>query len=141
MLSVLSPIISEFMRGCFTVKAKKLDIKNEAIKRNQEFYEEHRAIVIERYIKAVGNAISVLSIENETDYTAAMGEAYLYIDKELWPLIEEIHSRILNGDESVINSYIKLCKKLSSENVRTENKDYREKYGAAQKDISHTKYD
>lgn len=117
--SVLSPILSAVITGSYRLKEKKLEMESEQIKRRQTFYNEHRAQVIENYIRSVGAQIAGMSTDIETDYNAAMGEVYLYLDTSLWYLIEKIDTELVDGDvELAKDSLVTLCKQLSNDKIR-----------------------
>ncbi len=122
-LSVLSPVISSIIGGIFRIREKKLDLKAEAERRNHEFYEQHRAEVIERYINTVGKAAQYFAAGNIQEFGESMGEIYLYVDQTLWPLLDSIAAKINRHNPSDPSAELReLCKKLSANSVRSEQK-------------------
>ena len=118
-LSALSPLVSSIIGGIFHYMEKKLELKAEVERRNHEFYEQHRAEVIERYINAVGKAAQNFAVGNRQEFGESMGEIYMYVDKSLWPLLDSIASKINKhtpGDPSA--ELRELCQKLSADSIR-----------------------
>lgn len=117
--SVLSALFSALISGIFRIIEKKLDIANENNKYHRRFYEEHRAEVIEHYIRSVSNRMAGLTSESESDYVASMSEVLLYLDESLWHYVFEINGGIdTNDDSTVISSLISLSKELSKDGIR-----------------------
>lgn len=120
-LSALSPLITSLIGGIFRLKEKSLDINERQNDQEIEFYYRHRAEVIEQYIKAAGQVIERGSGQNEEKFGATMGEVYLYVDESLWPLLDSITDYIhTDRNASAKEDLIKLCKALSSTNIRTK---------------------
>lgn len=118
-LSVLSPFISSLLDGHYRIKEKKLDIMQENEKYRKQFYEEHRAKVVEHYIKAVSNRMTALTVESESDYIASMSEVLLYLDNPLQKYVFDINNGIDTNDNSVvISSLISLSKELQKDGLR-----------------------
>ena len=69
-LSVLSPLISALVNGIFRIKEKNIDIAAKQKEQEREFYYQHRAEVIERYISSAGKAIQT---DRDQDFVTAMG--------------------------------------------------------------------
>lgn len=114
-LAAISPAIT----GHYRLKEKKLDAEMEAQRHHITFVEEHKAIVIENYIKATSAQIAAETTEIETDYISAMGEVLLYVDTPLWYLVEKIDQEISNLDVDAAKAdLIILCKQLSGDNIR-----------------------
>ena len=121
-LSILSPIVSAWISGHYKIKEKENEYNHEKEQQARVFYLQHKAEVIENYIKAAGLAINSKGIfDNEQKFGEAMGEIYLYIPKHQWPLIDNVTGFINTGDyEEARKSLISLCKFLSDYNVRSE---------------------
>lgn len=120
-LSALSPLISALVSGVFNIKEKQLDISAKENEREQEFFYRHRAEVIENYIKATGAEIESLK-SSYPNFGSVMGEIYLYVDSSLWPLLDRISQYIHVGNApQAKDDFIKLCKALSSAEIRTQN--------------------
>lgn len=129
-VSALSPIISSVIGGTYQLKAakmeaeeelkrKQLEIDAEAKRRYHEFYEQHRAAVIERYINAVGKAAQNFAVGNRQEFGESMGEIYMYVDQSLWPLLDSIAGKINKHTPSDPSAELKeLCKKLTVDSVR-----------------------
>lgn len=123
-LSVLSPVISSIISGLFHYNEKKLELKSESERRNHEFYEQHRAEVIERYINAAGKASKSFSDGNLQEFGASMGEIYMYVDQSLWPLLDSIASKIDKDRSGDPTAELRvLCQKLSTYNIRPPQKE------------------
>lgn len=119
-LSVLSPLISSVINGLFRIREKKLEIVAKQKEQELEFYYQHRAEVIERYISSAGKVIQTGQI---VDFGLAMGEIYIYVDKSLWPLIDNIAEYVYSDKAfGAKDDFIKLCKELSAADIRTKYK-------------------
>lgn len=119
-LSVVSPVIASVISGYFHLKEKNLEIEAESKKRRQEFYEEHRAEVIERYIKNVGKACRTNSRDSLVDFGETMGEIYLYVDVDLWPILDSIAKQLTpHSISNPSEELIKLCMELSKKHIRS----------------------
>lgn len=122
-LSALSPFASAIISGHFRLKEKKMDLDAEEKRRRQQFYDQHRAEVIEAYITAVGSVARGKNYSDVVEYGKSMGEIYLYADESLWPLLDSISEKITrNRSEDVTEELKELCKKLSRYEVRSEKK-------------------
>ena len=120
-LSVLSPLISALVNVIFRIKEKNIDIAAKQKEQEREFYYQHRAEVIERYISSAGKAIQT---DRDQDFVTAMGEVYIYVDKSLWPLIDNIAQYVYSDNAfAAKDDFIELCKALSAEDIRTKHKD------------------
>lgn len=120
-LSTLSPILSSLINGYFRIKEKKLESSQALAKHQQEFYERHRAEVIERYLTAVGKAAKVSTTANHEMFGEVMGEIYLYVDESLWPLLDSIAGKITKHNLSDPTDELQiLCKALSANGVRSK---------------------
>lgn len=123
-LSALSPLVSSLISGLFRIKEQKLELAAEQKEQERDFYYRHRAEVIEKYISAAGQVIESGTYEGQADFGAVMGEIYFYVDESLWPLLDGI-SQYIHTDNSFSakDDFIKLCKELSSTEIRTQNKE------------------
>lgn len=118
-LSVLSPIFSAWISGRYQLKLKRLELKNEAERRRQEFYDAHRAEVIENFITTAGAAIQDQTFQTMNAFGRSAGEIYLYLPEKLWPLVEAVSEDLAASEtKGAAESLTILCKKLSAENVR-----------------------
>lgn len=123
-LSLISPIISSIINGMFRLKEKEIELKAEAEKRDQDFYVQHRAEVIERYINAVGKAVQNFAASNRQEFGEVMGEIYIYVDESLWPLLDVIADKIDKHNPSdPTDDLRKLCQALAKDGVRPRNQD------------------
>lgn len=134
-VSALSPIISSVIGGIYQLKAakveaeeelkrKQLEIDAEAKRRYHEFYEQHRAAVIERYINAVGKAAQNFVVGNRQEFGESMGEIYMYVDQSLWPLLDSIAGKINKHTPGDPSTELKeLCQKLSADSVRPKHEE------------------
>ncbi len=123
-LSVLSPVISSIIGGIFHLKEKKMELDAESKRWNHEFYEQHRAEVIERYINAVGKAAQIPKADNLLEFGESMGEIYIYVDQSLWYLLDLITEKIKkHNPENPSKELMELCKKLSTDGVRPKHEE------------------
>lgn len=135
-VSALSPVISSIISGKYQIKVaiieaeeelkrKQLEIETEAMRRSHEFFEQHRAEVIERYINSVGKTIQNFAAGNREGFGESMGEIYMYVDQSLWPLLDSIAKKFDRrnpGDPSA--ELRELCQKLSGDGIRTKYKGH-----------------
>lgn len=88
MTAIISPVITSIINNNHQIKIK-----------NIEYYSEHRAKVIEDYIRVVGG-LSTDAIYEQ--YLGAYGkcskEIYLYIPEKLWHYIDDIDTCISNSE-------------------------------------------
>lgn len=123
-LSILSPVASSIISGVFHFAEKKMELKAEAERRNHEFYEQHRAEVIERYINAVGKAAQNFRVGNRQEFGESMGEIYMYVNQSLWPLLDSIANKFDRHNPGDPSAELKeLCQRLSSDNIRPKHKE------------------
>lgn len=135
-VSAISPIISSFISGRYQLKVAKLEAEEE-LKRKQlemeaatkqrdhEFYEQHKAEVIERYLNSVGKAIQNFATGNRQEFGESMGEIYMYVDKSLWDLLDSIAKKFDKRNPSnPTDEFKELCQKLSTYGIRSENKEH-----------------
>ena len=116
-LSAASPIVSAIVQ----IKERKLEIKADLERRQQEYYDKHRAEAIEKYIGAVGEFCKTESIKSLEPLGASMGEIYFYVDQSLWPILDAISEKVRrHGFEPPDNELIHLCKALSDDKVRAK---------------------
>lgn len=121
-LSLISPIISSLISGVFRLKEKELELKAETEKRDQDFYVQHRAEVIERYINAVGKAAQNFAATNRQEFGEVMGEIYIYVDESLWPLLDTIADKIdKHNPADPTDDLRKLCQALAKDGGRPRN--------------------
>ena len=115
-LSIFSPIASAIVQ----LIARKMDLNAETERRREEFYDKHRAEVIERYITAVGEVCKTELPQDLHAYGKALGEVYLYVDQSLWPLLDTISEKIERHDfQPPTEELIQLCKALADGSVRS----------------------
>lgn len=119
--SVASPIASALITGHYQLRQKELEYTNAAKVRNQEFYTQHRAEVIERFLKAAGSVINFQTHSNMEEYGKTVAEMYIYVPEKYWGYIDSIDDCITNGDrDSGMNELTTLAGKLSEEHIRFE---------------------
>lgn len=135
LFSLCSAVAAPVITGHYRLKEKKLELRAEARRRQKEYYEAHRAEVIERYISAAGYACQSPS-DGNASFGAVQNEIYLYVDESLWPKLDEIALR-LKRDSALTDEerrYLKasgnsappfselteLCKALAVSGVRTK---------------------
>lgn len=126
-LSVLSPALSAIISGRYHLKGKSRELAVDIMKINHKFYEQHRVEVIERYITAAGRASKSFDDKNREAFGAAVGEIYMYVNEDQWPLLDEIVKK-LSGRSGIdaTDDIVKLCKALSKENIRLKLKQLQE---------------
>lgn len=90
-IAVFSPAVTEYVR-----------YKHERRVRDFDFFIRHRAEVIERYLSEVCRCCSSSQYGFEN-----LPEAYLYIPKELWPLMDEIASELTYSGDGPIGPHKK----------------------------------
>lgn len=123
-MSCLSPLLSALISGFFRRNEKKLELKAELERRDHEFYTQHRAEAIERYITAVGKLSRQGGKEPFFEYGAAMGEVYLYVDSQYWPLLDTIAEKLKRGLYLDVTPELeKLCKELAGEKIRSPHEE------------------
>ena len=117
--SVASPIFSAWISGHYQLQQKQLEFNNAKELRQQQFYDEHRAQVIETYITTAGAAIRDLTFQSLNAFGQSAGEIYLYLPEKLWPLVEAINEDLTAHNAAGAEaSLTALCRLLSAENVR-----------------------
>lgn len=81
--SVVSPIAVAYMNNHY-----------QKVKYNEEFYQQHRSMVIENYLRAIGKYIYCYNEENTTDLGSSLAEIYMYAPKDLWDKIDQMNDSI-----------------------------------------------
>ena len=121
-LSIVSPVVSSWITGYYKIKEKENDYLHEKEQQSKDFYLQHKAEVIEKYIKTAGIVIKSNGFsDSKQKFGEAMGEIYLYIAESQWPLIDNVSRFIAEKNyEQAEKSLIGLCKYLSAYNVRAE---------------------
>lgn len=122
LLSILSPVISSWITGHYTLKQKRLELQHQLDLRNSDFYERHRAEVIERFITAAGALVEWNDPTTERKFGEASGEIYLYVSPSLWDDIDEFRHSIYDPASLPKTQFVDLCKMLSREAVRKPDK-------------------
>ena len=119
-LSIVSPVVSAWISGHYKMKEKEIDLNHDRELQSKRFYLQHKADVIENYIRTAGTVIkSNGSPGDKQKFGEAMGEIYFYIPEAQWPLIDHVSRFISERNyEQADKSLIDLCKYLSSYNVR-----------------------
>ena len=119
LFSFLSPVLSSLISGYFRLREKKLELKAELDKQSNIFFSQHRAEVIEAYIEAVGRVSASSTSENLSRFGGARGEVYLYIDEDLWPLLDSISNNVSSCDYTLALDLLSdLCKELASRGLQ-----------------------
>ena len=119
-LSIVSPVVSAWIAGHYKMKEKEIDYIHGKEQQAQAFYLQHKAEVIEKYIKSAGVVIKSNGLpDSKQKFGEAMGEIYLYIAEPQWPLIDNVSRFIAEKNyEQAEKSLVGLCKYLSAYNVR-----------------------
>ena len=121
LFSLASPIASEWIRGYYSMKEKELEAEITRKAQNRVFYSQHRAEVIEAFIRSAGQVIKSHTRENYAQFGACSGEIYLYLDEKLWWLVDFIRDNIQEENWQEADLHLaELCKSLSDEKVRSE---------------------
>lgn len=117
--SVASPIASAWITGHYQLRQKELEFNNAKELRDQEFYEMHRAEVIERFLRTSGAAAYDGGPNTRKAYGESAAEVYLYIPKKYWGYLDNIDDciRLRNGD-GTMQELTELASKLSEEHIR-----------------------
>lgn len=111
----LASIILNIVTITIPIFVKKMDIKNQKIVREYEFYQKHRAEAIESYVHYAGAFIKSFDSRAEHDMGFHQFEIYMYIDKSLWHYVDKIQDCLtepynLKAAEETLQEF---CKKLS----------------------------
>jgi len=105
--SVVSPVITAWLNNSHQLKMKQI-----------EFNLERRAQAIENYVRAIGETIHTKR-PDLTHCGSSYGEIFLYLPEELWPLVKQINSYILEYDyDRATPLFDELCSALSKIEVR-----------------------
>ena len=109
-VSVLSPIFTAILNNRYQLKLKRI-----------EFNLQHRAEVIEGYIRTAGKATKSPTYENISDFGKYANEIYLYLDDSFWPYLDTINNSLIFDNfiyETAYQNLQILTKKLSNSSVR-----------------------
>ena len=122
--SFVSPLFSVFAQH----KIRRMELDFELEKQSRDFYDRHRAEVIERYITAAGRACKLRGGTNLADFGASMGEIYLYTAPELWPLLDRITEKLDKHEQELpLGELQELCKALAASSAPVRKKYDRDK--------------
>lgn len=120
-LSILSPFATAWLNGRNRLKEKRMDIAERQRIRDAEFFEQHRAEVIESFVRSAMRATQNVpkSSDDTLDFGAACGEIYLYLDPSYWPDIDKAIQMVQARDNAAARTVLLgICKRLSEEKVR-----------------------
>lgn len=119
--SVASPIFSAWITGHYQLKQKDLEYRNAARVRDQVFYTQHRAEVVESYLRAAGATINNETFATREEYGKTVAEMYIYLPKRLWGYLDSIDEFIEKGQRDLgMNELTELAGNLSDEHIRFE---------------------
>ena len=119
--SSVSPFASAWLNGHYRMKEKRLDLQAAEQRHRWEFFEQHRAEVIEHYLDTVGRWLLYHSAKATSELGGAAGEIYLYVDESLWPILDAIASGMKDTPtEQMHRQYRELCKALVHYDVRAK---------------------
>lgn len=105
--SVVSPVITAHLNNRHQLKMKQI-----------EFNLERRAQAIENYVRAVGETIHTQRPDT-AHCGSSYGEIFLYLPEDLWPLVRQINSCLLEAEYQQASGYFDtLCAALSKIEVR-----------------------
>lgn len=79
LISIISPILTAIINNHYKIKEYK-----------SEFYEKHRAEVIERYLNSVGSTLYRQDLDDIREYGRSFAEIYLYVPSYLWDTLDKI---------------------------------------------------
>lgn len=117
--SIFAPVITTRLNNRHDREMRKLELEYQKQQHNEQFYDLHRAEVIERYLNVAGKAIRHHSLDNDEEFGTVMGEIYLYVDESEWPLLGNLETYIRNGNKTAATETIsELCKILAKKGVR-----------------------
>ena len=123
LFSLASPVISAWVSGHYRLKERKLEISAENKHRRSEYYDQHRAEVIERYLSAAGKACEYGSFESREAFGAASPEMYLYVPPEHWSTLDAISNLLEEQQHDKAKLFLRdLSKFLSTYQVRSPQK-------------------
>ncbi len=118
-IALLCAVLSPIVTGYFRLQEKKMEIAAAQAEAARRFYKEHRAQVIENFLRTAGKAAKDRT--NLGDFGLNMAEIYLYIKPELWPLADRINQAISDLDyDEASQQLIELSKKLSGTHIREQ---------------------
>lgn len=88
LLAIASPVITTIANNCYNATVWKL-----------EYYEKHRAEVIETYLKSIGEYIYSPREEAKIKYAQSLGEIFMYVQQEeMRKAIEAVNSALVTLD-------------------------------------------
>ena len=111
--AIISPIVTAIINNHYQAKMKRL-----------QFFDEHRAEVIENYIRFTGS-INKMSAGYETycKYGQYSKEIYLYISEDLWRYVDQIEELLFNRNYDDANKVLAiLCKALNENPPRLKSR-------------------
>lgn len=116
-LAILSPLITAWVQGKYRLKEIKQEAQRDAQRYEQQYYTEHRAEVIENYIRAGMQVSATKSSADIAAFEVASGEIYLYLGKEYWELLGLVDRTVETGQYTDIRFLmLDLSKKLVENN-------------------------
>lgn len=126
LFSLCSAVAAPVITGHYRLKEKKLELRAEAQRRQKEYYEAHRAEVIEQYISAAGYACQSTA-DGIARFGSVQNEIYFYVDESLWPMLDEISDKLSSRTRSAkgtdyvppVEQVKALCKALAKSGVRS----------------------
>ena len=122
--ALVSPVISAWISGHYRLKERKIEISADNDRRRSEYYNQHRAEVIERYLSAAGKACEYGSFESREAFGATVPEMYLYIGSEHWETLDTISNLLEKGENDKAKHFLRvLAKFLSTNQVRSPQKE------------------
>lgn len=112
LISIISPILTAIINNHYKIKEYK-----------SEFYEKHRAEVIERYLNSVGSTLYRQDLDDIREYGRSFAEIYLYVPSYLWDTLDKIGFEISEKNYDAAKGLLaELSKKLSCYPPRTKKK-------------------
>lgn len=122
-LSILSPLASAWISGHYRIKEIELQQKHEQERERQSFYIQHRAEVIEKYIRSAGAVIYAKSSGDLREFGEVAGEIYFYLDKSEWTWVEVLNDEINRYDwDGAKGSLFHLCEILAVTPPRSDDR-------------------
>lgn len=111
--AIISPIVTAIINNHYQTKMKRL-----------QFFDEHRAEVIENYIRFTGSVSKMSSgFEEFRNFGKYSKEIYLYVSEDLWRYIDQIEELLYNRNYDDAHKILAvLCKELKKDPPRLKSR-------------------
>lgn len=115
--SAVSPLVTALLQGRFRLREKQMEIDDAKRRRDQQYYTEHRAEIIENYIHTGMKAAAIGAPDDIAAFEVASGEIYFYLPKDYWDLLDIIDDYAERDEYNDIRvPMTMLCKRLIENN-------------------------